>query len=57
MKNTSHDMLNKDETESWQRFERAVDVAIKGGPKHKVTPKAKARPTSKGRVHKGKTGH
>jgi hypothetical protein len=43
--------------DGWARFERAVDAAVKGGPKHKVTPKAKERPASKGRVHKGKTGN
>jgi len=26
--------------DAWQRFERAVDVVIKSGPKHKVSPKA-----------------
>jgi hypothetical protein len=44
--------------DAWSRFERAVDAAVKGGPKHKVAPQPankKARPASKGRVHKGKT--
>jgi len=44
---------------AWSRFERAVDAAVKGGPKHKIAPppsvSKKARPASKGRVHKGKT--
>jgi hypothetical protein len=40
--------------DAWERFERAVDAAVKSGPKHRVTPKAKERPASKGRVHKGK---
>ncbi|CCJ06876.1 Hypothetical protein BN69_1425 [Methylocystis sp. SC2] len=43
---------------AWSRFERAVDAAVKGGPKHKIAPPPsgnKARPASKGRVHKGKT--
>jgi hypothetical protein len=44
--------------DGWQRFEKAVDAAIKSGPKHKTaTPKSKERPASKGRVHKGKTGN
>jgi hypothetical protein len=41
--------------DAWERFERAVDAAVKSGPKHRITPKAKERPASKGRVHKGKT--
>ncbi len=47
--------FNKD---GWSRFERAVDAAVKGGPKHKLAPAViskKERPASKGRVHKGKT--
>jgi hypothetical protein len=40
-----------------KRFEHAVDVVIKSGPKHRQAPpaKPKERPTSKGRVHKGRT--
>lgn len=38
-----------------QRFERAVDAAVKGGPKHRVAPKPKTRPASKGRMRKGKS--
>jgi hypothetical protein len=34
---------------------RAADAALKGGPKHRPTPKAKERPASKGRVRKGKS--
>lgn len=43
--------------DSWERFERAVDVVIKTGPKHRQAPvaKLKERPPSKGRVHKGRT--
>jgi hypothetical protein len=41
------------EPEAWERFERAVDVVIKSGPKHRP---AKERPVSKGRVHKRTTG-
>lgn len=44
--------------DGWSRFERAVDAAVKGGPRHKAAPMAvskKERPASKGRVHKGKT--
>jgi hypothetical protein len=44
-----------EEAESWSRFERAVDAAVKSGPMHKTAPKPKKRPASKGRVHKGKT--
>jgi len=42
---------------AWQRFEHAGDVAIKSGLKHRQAPpaKPKERPTSKGRVHKGRT--
>jgi hypothetical protein len=40
--------------DGWERFERAVDAGVKGGPKHR-TAKPKTRPVSKGRVHKGKT--
>ncbi len=42
--------------DGWERFRQAVHAAAKSGPKHKVAPKAKERPASKGRVHKGKTG-
>jgi hypothetical protein len=42
--------------DGWERFRRAVHAAAASGPKHKITPKAKERPASKGRVHKGKTG-
>jgi len=40
-----------------ERFERAVDAAVKSGPKHRqaLPPKPKERPPSKGRVHKGRT--
>jgi len=41
--------------DAWERFERAVDAAVKSGPVHRITSKAKERPASKGRVHKGKT--
>lgn len=53
-------------SDSWSQFERAVDAAVKSGPRHKKSNssrkgtsrplvKAKERPASKGRVHKGKT--
>jgi len=29
------------EPDAWQRFERAVDAAIKSGPKHRVAKKKK----------------
>lgn len=43
--------------DAWERFERAVDAAVKSGPKHRQRPKVdrKERPSSKGRVHKGKS--
>jgi hypothetical protein len=41
--------------DGWDRFEGAVDAAVKNGPKHKITPKPKERPASKERVHKGRT--
>jgi hypothetical protein len=41
--------------DGWARFKRAVDSAVKSGPKHRITPKAKESYASKGRVHKGKT--
>jgi hypothetical protein len=50
--------LNDVRPDGWARFERAVDAAVKSGPKHKTAPlpvSKKARPASKGRVHKGKT--
>jgi hypothetical protein len=34
--------------DAWQRFERAVDAAVKSGPKHKIGKhKAKASPKAK----------
>jgi hypothetical protein len=43
--------------DAWERFERAVDAAIKGGPQHRQRPndERKERPASKGNVHKGKS--
>lgn len=41
--------------DAWLRFESAVDAAVKSGPKHKTSVDKKARPASKGRVHKGKS--
>lgn len=38
--------------DGWEQFERAVDAAVKGGPRHRP---AKQRPASKGRVRKGKS--
>ncbi|HXY98814.1 MAG TPA: hypothetical protein VEI03_02355 [Stellaceae bacterium] len=40
---------------AWERFERAVDYAIKTPPRHRVAKKQ--RPAGKGRVRKGKSGH
>lgn len=54
----SDDKTSLSSSDVWSRFERAVDAAIKSGPKHKIAPKPvskKERPASKGRVHKGKT--
>jgi hypothetical protein len=43
--------------DGWDRFKQAVHAAAKSGPKHRgeTVPKAKERPASKGRVHKGET--
>jgi hypothetical protein len=40
-------------SDGWQQFERAVDAAVKSGPKHRVAPKPK-RTTGTGRVRVGK---
>jgi hypothetical protein len=40
--------------DAWDRFTDFVKRIAKAGPQHR-TPKAKERPASKGRVHKGKT--
>jgi hypothetical protein len=40
--------------DGWERFGRAVDAAVKSGPKHRLA-KRKTRPASKGRVRKGKS--
>jgi hypothetical protein len=46
-----------DEPGMEERFQRALRKALNTPPKHRTaaTPKAKERPASKGRVHKGKT--
>ncbi len=46
-----------DEPGMAERFQRALRNALYTPPKHRsaATPKAKERPTSKGRVRKGKT--
>lgn len=41
--------------DGWERFGKAVDAAVKSGPKHRPPPKPKERPASKGRVRKGKS--
>jgi hypothetical protein len=53
--------------DAWERFRTAVHVMAKAGPQHRIgvaavksgpkhkSPKSKIRPSSKGRVHKGKT--
>jgi hypothetical protein len=40
-----------------ERFQRELRRALTPQPRHRIapTPKAKERPASKGRVHKGKT--
>jgi hypothetical protein len=42
--------------DAWERFERAIDVVIRSGPKHRQTApaKPKERAPSKGRVLKSK---
>jgi hypothetical protein len=44
-------------SDAWERFERAVDAAVKSGPQHRQRANVdlKERPASKGRVHKGKS--
>jgi hypothetical protein len=44
-------------SDSWERFERAVDMVIKHVPMHRQRPQnaQKERLASKGRVHKGKS--
>jgi len=44
-----------DEPGMAERFQRALRKALNTPPKHRpaATPKAKERPASKGRVHKG----
>jgi hypothetical protein len=45
-----------DEPGMEERFQRTLRNLINTPPKHRTTaPKAKERPASKGRVHKGKT--
>jgi hypothetical protein len=43
--------------DGWDRFEKAVDAAVRVPAQHRARPmpKRKERPASKGRVHKGKT--
>ncbi len=43
------------EPDAWERFERFIKKVAQVGPKHRPTPKAKERPASKGRIHKGKS--
>jgi hypothetical protein len=43
------------EPDAWPRFERFVKAIAKAGPQHRVIPKLKERPASKGRVRKGKS--
>ncbi|MGC1891086.1 MAG: hypothetical protein WA709_34265, partial [Stellaceae bacterium] len=44
-----------DELGMSERFQGALRKALITPPKHRITPKPKERPASKGRVHKGKT--
>ena len=43
--------------DGWERFEKAVDAAVRTPAQQRAapTPKAKQRPATKGRVHKGRT--
>jgi hypothetical protein len=41
--------------DAWERFEKAFDAVMEAKPKPRAA-KAKERPASKGRVHKGKAG-
>lgn len=43
--------INEVLPDAWERFERAVDAAVKGGPKHKVKGDASA-PKRKGSATK-----
>jgi hypothetical protein len=48
----------KEFPDAWERFEKAFDTVMKAKPKPRPatpTTKAKERPPSKERVHKGKT--
>lgn len=47
-----------DEPGMAERFQRGLQRALNTPPAHRSapTPKAKPRPASKGRVHKGKSG-
>ena len=47
----------KDEPGMEERFQRTLRKGLNTPPKHRTAPipKAKERPASKGRVHKGKT--
>jgi hypothetical protein len=47
----------QDEPGMEERFQRSLRNLLNTPPKHRTaqTPKAKERPASKGRVHKGKT--
>ena len=53
----SHLPQIKDEPAMEERFQRALRKALNTPPQHRLAPipKPKARPASKGRVHKGKT--
>jgi hypothetical protein len=52
-----NDPTIEDEPGMAERFQRALRKALNTPPKHRSAPapKAKERPASKGRVHKGKT--
>ena len=40
---------------AWERFEHAVDAAVKSGPKHRVAPKSRVPLPPKGTVHDFRT--
>ncbi len=43
--------------DGWERFERAVDAAIKSGPKHKAPKTSARRSAAKKPAKKRKQGH
>ena len=52
---TTKPLVVEDEPGMAERFQRGLRNLL-NTPHKPITPKAKERPASKGRVHKGKTG-